>query len=323
VLTFGGVGGILVRVKDSLATDESPGSNDSVAPQKPLTRPPAPPAITGNRTEFSKPIIAVAAAVLILVITGLALLIGHGSNSNGNSNSRTKKEQRQVNNENRDVEISNDAAADKADSNNASSNPTDTGVGTPELSTIETYASKVLTGISKDPHPVVSEKQLGVIHEQIQKYQGSPALQGQLQKIKRALPQVSAIARSNGLRPQLVVYAALAQMDRDDGRGDPAQVAAGLGPALARMRAVFGDELANDSLLTVAGLEEGAALQNRITRLSSRSNDSPTTIRSIWYLHDHQVITERTYDFVIRFMTLGIIAQDPKRFGLAADPLTF
>ena len=141
--------------------------------------------------------------------------------------------------------------------------------------------------------------------------------------MQRALPQVAALAKTNGIKTPLAVYATLARIDKDGGRGDPAQVAAALCPALAKMRTLFGDELANDSLLTVAALEEGPALQFRITKLAGRVNDSPTTIRSIWYLHDHQVISDQTYNFVLRFMTIGVIAQDPRKFGIAVEPFGF
>jgi hypothetical protein len=87
---------------------------------------------------------------------------------------------------------------------------------------------------------------------------------------------------------------------------------------------MFGDEqIANDTLLWVASLEEGPALQSKITRFSGRVNDSPSTIRTIWYLHDHQVIGDETHNFVLRFLAIGVIAQNPQKFGIAAEPLTF
>ena len=87
---------------------------------------------------------------------------------------------------------------------------------------------------------------------------------------------------------------------------------------------MFGDEqIANDTLLWVASLEEGPALQSKITRFSGRVNDSPSTIRTIWYLHDHQVISDQTHNFVLRFLAIGVIAQNPQKFDIAAEPLTF
>jgi hypothetical protein len=182
----------------------------------------------------------------------------------------------------------------------------------------------VLSSISKDTHPVLTEKPVREINAQVQRYRSSPSLlRDELRAMKRDIVAVSALAKSNGLRTPLAVYATLARMDKDGGRGEPAQVAGQLCPALAKMRRIFGDELANDSLLTVAALEEGPGLQFRITKLAGQVKDSPTTIRSIWYLHEHRIIEEETYNFVLRFLAIGVIAQNPQKFGIAADPLTF
>jgi hypothetical protein len=192
------------------------------------------------------------------------------------------------------------------------------------LAPIEAAASNVLSSISKDTHPVLTEKPVREINAQVQRYRSSPSLlRDELRAMKRDIVAVSALAKSNGLRTPLAVYATLARIDKDGGRGEPAQVAGQLCPALAKMRRIFGDELANDSLLTVAALEEGPGLQFRITKLAGQVKDSPTTIRSIWYLHEHRIIEEETYNFVLRFLAIGVIAQNPQKFGIAADPLTF
>jgi len=336
VLTFGGIGDILVRIQaDSQVADHVRATNSSsgsFTPQAVITDPQGKKSISsGDYSSLSKPVIAVAATVVILLVTGLVLLISHGSNSRGTSNSLIKKQQRTTNNDNDDVGTSNDSLSSPTndslssptvgDSGAADSGPSNSGVESVELSTVEAYASKVLTGISRDTRPVLMEKPVAAINAHVQGYKGSSSLQEELRAMKRALPQVSALARTNGVRIPMAVYATLARIDKDGGRGDPVQVAAVLCPALARMRAVFGDEVANDSLLSVAALEEGVSLQSRITKLAGRVNDSPTTIRSIWYLHDHQVITDQTYNFVLRFMTIGVIAQDPRKFGISAEPL--
>jgi hypothetical protein len=141
--------------------------------------------------------------------------------------------------------------------------------------------------------------------------------------MRRAFPQVSAIAKNNGVRTPLAVYVTLARIDKDGGRGDPAAVAAQLTGALSRTRSKFGDELANDSLLWVASLEEGPGLEVKLHTLSGRVTDSATAIRSIWYLHDHHIISSDTYDLVLRFIAIGVISQNPQKFGIAAEPLTF
>jgi len=315
VLTFGGVGDILVRIDDS-------GTHASGVQRPGSVRPVAKPTAAGNQSWLSGPVIAVGSAVIIILVTVIALLIGHNSNSPGGSKPLiTKKTPPVIDNENEastpNVSVPSPGIGESSPINSGSPESN-------ELSMIETYASRVLSGISKDTHHVLTEKPLAEINAQVQRYKGSSTLRDELQAMKRALPQVSATAKSNGVRTALAVYATLAQMDKGGGRGDPGQVAATVCQSLSRTRAMFGDEqIANDTLLWVASLEEGPALQSKITRFSGRVNDSPSTIRTIWYLHDHQVINDETHTFVLHFLAIAVIAQNPQKFGIAAEPLTF
>jgi pSer/pThr/pTyr-binding forkhead associated (FHA) protein len=324
VLTFGGIGDVVVRIEadSSPAREAAPAlaaNRHSTQAGTPSDRPKAVPT---TYSSSKMPVIAIVASLSILLITGLALLIAHNSTPQSNLNSGKTRE-RSGYGDNTNAEKSDDSSTPPGqDSPGPVSDGNNLNTESGDLSAIETYASKVLTSISRDTHPVLSEKSLTAINLQVQQYRGSAPLQEELRTMKRALPQVTTIAKSNGVRTPLLVYVTLARIERD-GRGDPAQVAAALCPTLAKMRVVFGDELANDSLLSVAALEEGEVLQGRITKLASRVNDSPTTIRSIWYLHDHQVISDQTYNFVIRFMAMGVVAQDPQKFGLNTDPLNF
>ncbi len=330
VLTFGGVGDVVVRIQDN--ADQAPAvdfARASLAPFFPVAaRQTARPAIARDQFWLSGPIIAVTAAVIIILVVGLVLLVRNPSNSRGSQPAIAKKDQPEINNDN-DGGRARQPGDSRPSPRVGDSGPGDSGPGNSdvaesgELSSIEGYAAKVLTGISKDTHPVLSEKPLAEINAQVQRYKGSSSLQAELRAMKHVLPQVSAAAKNNGLRTPLAVYSVLAQIDKDGGQGDPVQMAGGLCPSLARMRAIFGDELANDSLLSVAALSEGASLQQKITKLAGRVNDSPSTIRSIWYLHDHQIISDPTYNFLLRFIAIGVIAQDPRKFGIDAEPLTF
>ena len=319
VLTFGGVGDILVRIEDESGTHASgvqpAGAGRTVA--KPIA--------AQNQSWLSGPVIAVASAVIIILVTVIALLIAQNSNSGGGSKPViTKKATPIIDNQNDDDRTSTPNVATPS-TGIGESGPVNSGSPeSNELSTIETYASRVLSSISRDTHLALTEKPLAEINAQVQRYKGSSTLRDELQTMKRSLPQVSATAKSNGVRTALAVYATLAEMDKAGGRGDPGQVAATVCQSLSRTRAMFGDEqIANDTLLWVASLEEGPALQSKITRFSGRVSDSPSTIRTIWYLHDHQVISDQTHNFVLRFLAIGVIAQNPQKFGIAAEPLTF
>lgn len=321
VLTFGAVSDVLVRIEE--VPDQLGKKHISGSPAKTIAVPAEPkrsrvsaPISEPSDSIATRPVIAIAAALVILLITGVALMTSRRDTHPGASTPVPSRSSRTVldNNESTNTSV-NAGASDTGAENNSIDQSS-------ELSIVESYASRVLTGISRDTRPVLTEKPLEQINRNVQRYRGSASLQAQLQAMKRSIPQVSSIARSNGVRAPLAVYATLARIDRD-GRGDPVQVAAVLCPALARMRGIFGDELAADSLLSVAALEEGPSLQWKINRLAGRVNDSPSAIRSVWYLHDHRVISDQTYNFVLRFLAIGVIAQDPQQFGISAEPMIF
>lgn len=321
VLTLGAVTDVVVRLQEAADQFHEEQSDDSSTKRTSVAARPNPIGAPGPITPpvdpiLSKPFIAIAAAVVILLITGVALMMSQRSRSGSSSNSVTSRQQRApaANYESTGTPVS-PGSSDTIAENNSNDESS-------ELSIIESYASKVLTGISRDTRPVLTEKPLEQINANVQRYKGSSSLQAQLQSMKRSMSQVSSMPKCNRVRTPLVVYATLAIIDRD-GRGEPAQVAAGLCPTLARMRAIFGDELAADSLLSVAALEEGPSLQMKINRLAGQVKDSPATIRSVWYLHDHRVISDQSYSLVLRFLAIGVIAQDPQKFGVAAEPLIF
>jgi len=49
----------------------------------------------------------------------------------------------------------------------------------------------------------------------------------------------------------------------------------------------------------------------------------PLTQRNIWYLNERGGLEADAYDFVLSFLALAVIAQEPGQFGIAANPLVF
>jgi hypothetical protein len=198
-----------------------------------------------------------------------------------------------------------------------------------ELDEVERNALAVMRGISKsDSSPVLTEQSVKEIDERIKKYRGSAALSENLRAMKRGAQQLAGAAKSSDLRPPLIVFAALAKMDRDNSRGDAVAVAQSLIPPLSRARVVLGDELANESLLCVASLDASTggtiALRDTMSDLTKRRPDaSAAMIRNVWFLHENQKLSPQAYDLVLRFLAIGAIAQNPQRYGVEGEPLTF
>jgi hypothetical protein len=272
-------------------------------------------------------IIAPIVALVLLALVALAAVALKSSGSkkpdeNRQSNANRRRE------EERELENSN---ALPPPSPGASETVDATPSGTSdELDEVERNALAVMRAISKsDSSPVLTEQSVKEIDERIKRYNGSASLRDNLRAVKqRGVQQLTADARSGNLKPALVIFAALAKMDRDGSRGDPVAVAQGLIPSLSRARVVLGDELANDSLLSFASTDSSTggaiALRDTMSDLTKRRPDaSAAMIRNIWFLHENQKLSPQAYDLVLRFLSIGAIAQNPKRYGIEAEPLTF
>jgi hypothetical protein len=286
---------------------------------------------------LNTPVIAAAVGVVILLIAGVLLLVSRGDKPGR----RGRDSEREVVNRQRELpENTNDEPANVAPDNQNDNAPD--GKETPEVSSgggtetggddlgeVEKYALRVMTSISKDNNPNLSSKALAEINQKIKGYKGSAALRDGLRAIKQGgTERLAAAAKGSDLKPPLVVYAALAKMDRDGERGDPVAVGQSMLPTLSRLRGIFSTELANDALLVIAAYDQGPGgtthpLQMTLFQLAQRQPDSPATIRTVWYLHEHQKISPQSYDLVLRFLAIGVIAQNPRKFGVEAEPLSF
>ncbi|HEX8096522.1 MAG TPA: FHA domain-containing protein, partial [Pyrinomonadaceae bacterium] len=290
---------------------------------------------------MSAPVIAGSAVVLIVLMAGLflALSLRSGPETKPRA-SRTDTQRRQqtlpdnVNSDNSSVNQL--PAADSSPGTAVNASPetspvtnraSNDGGGSDDLDEVEKYALRALTSVSKDTSPTLSRRALAEINERVKRYRGSSSLAEGLRVMKqRGAQQLAPGAKSGDLKLPLLVYAALAKMDRDGERGDPVPVAQRMLPVLSRLRVTFGTELANDSLLIIAAYDQGPGgtthpLQTTIFELAKRQPESPATIRTVWYLRDHQKLGAQSYDLVLRFLAVGVVAQDPRKFGVDAEPL--
>jgi hypothetical protein len=63
-------------------------------------------------------------------------------------------------------------------------------------------------------------------------------------------------------------------------------------------------------------------LRNTLQDLATKFPESSRVIRSIWFLQKQGKITDSEFDFALRFLAIGTITQNPKDFGVKAEPLT-
>ncbi|HEX6731427.1 MAG TPA: FHA domain-containing protein [Pyrinomonadaceae bacterium] len=189
---------------------------------------------------------------------------------------------------------------------------------------IESTAIQVMHRISSDDKTYsFSEKSLRDIEEKIRDYR-TGSLPAVLSSLQRQSAGISAQARQQGMEPGLLIFMSLAESD--GGRaGDPTVLARSLMSDLLALRATFGTNDADSCLIIVAAYRMGRGEKRSHPLLATmrRLVKNPLSQRNVWYLHDRGGLNQESYDFVIRFLALAVIAQDPGRFGIQSDPLLF
>ncbi|MBC7798626.1 MAG: FHA domain-containing protein [Pyrinomonadaceae bacterium] len=192
-----------------------------------------------------------------------------------------------------------------------------------ELEAVSENAEKFLRNISRESSPVLTQKQLALINAKIKILKNSNAFRENLRNAAKNNAQFQSIANANGLKPQLLSVFAITKLG--DSRGETLSTANAALPNIKRLSEVLGSELANDCLLVMAANADGNApneMRDKLTGLARQTpNVSASTIRSIWFLREKNKISESAFDFVVRFIAAGAIAQNPKAFGIEAENL--
>jgi hypothetical protein len=180
-----------------------------------------------------------------------------------------------------------------------------------------------LRSISAYSNPVLTAKQVALISSKIKTYKSSAALKDNLRAANRSAAGLSAAASSQNLKPAFVTVAALAKLN--ESRGEPVATANVMADNLGKLGGVLGTELANDCLLVIAAYEEGGsalAMRDKVANLTSKTpNVTAATVRSVWFLRENGKLTEPAFELVLRFLAIGTIAQNPKAFGVDAEPV--
>jgi len=339
VLTFGGTKEITVEMPDGSISKTSytrgaPAPVTQTPPKNSMQVAGKPAPVLVAPSWLNAPVVAAAAAVLILLGAGLLLALNRGSAPSRKSSEPIVVSQNSPVPANPDdIVKSDDNAADstvKPQDDVVADSVTKPNDDSDELRIIYKHARAVMSSISDDRSPVLPSEVISQINVKVKQYAaGSSTLREELRTInQRGLGQLTPAAKANDLKLPLLVFAALAKIHQDGLRRDPIAVAQDLLPALRRLKIVFGTELANDSLLVVATLDQPPngnfhPLQLAINKLAKDPRESVASIRTVWYLHEHQKLSSDAYDRVLEFLAIGVVAQDPRHFGVDAEPLTF
>ena len=190
---------------------------------------------------------------------------------------------------------------------------------------IEEDAKQVLRRISRDSKPYsFSEKAIKDIQSRVLELSRSPYLSDSLVRLQASAGAIGVQSGRVGLQPSLVILLALALTGGGE-TGDPVKAAIRALPLLASLNKTFGSSEADSCLILIAASHEGPGTK-RSHPLLKRMNQAvtnPLTERNIWYLYDHNIVSADAYRLVVNTIAYGIIARNPRQFGIQSDLLSF
>jgi FHA domain-containing protein len=268
---------------------------------------------------LSPPIIATAAIVMILIAAGALLWMSRRDGSGSSTNPAERAGQVDAQPQDR----SETPAVLPRDQNRKP------GVcGEMSVERVEKEAVEVMVRSTSDRQRYeFPPSALADIKQTIERYCKSGDVPIALRSIAQQKSDIRADVnrRGQGIEPYLVTYAVLGQADGVQKGTDYAAAGRQMLPVLVAVRIHFGTD-ADSTLIALAAYTMGPGTKKShpllaVIRRIVESN--PSAKRNVWYLHERNGISTEAYQFVIRFLALGIIAQNPREFGIEGEPFAF
>ena len=301
-----------------LVSISSAGPESSIAEDENRTEQPATSSAQSDSAipQFATPVIAIASVVLILLIA-VPLIIFLNKDSSRLSYSREPQ-----------GEDEKKRTPDLPRERNANGN-SDAVSKAVTVEEVEKIAVQFMRRISSDDKPYVfppnAVNALGDISKRVEQYSQSSALVGALNSMATAAQAIAAEARREGIEPGLVISTALAEAEGARTPSDQMATARRILPGLLSLRKTLGTESADKSLILVAAYRMGGGTKKShpLLRTMTRAVKNPLTDRNVWYLREHGSLDDEAYNFVVNFLALGVIAENPRRFNVAAPPIAY
>lgn len=197
----------------------------------------------------------------------------------------------------------------------------------PGVAKTEANGSAFLRKIAQnDPRAFLIGEPANAVYSRIKSLSSSPALASNITSARKNAAQIKSLAISKNLKPDLLAVAAIAKLGNS--AGDILQTAQLMANPLDRLSTQLSNELGEECLVIIAAYDQGAAgdymkMRNQLQDLATKMPDLVRDIRTIWFLRKQGKITDAEYDFAVRFLAIGAIAQNPHDFGVNAESLSF
>jgi hypothetical protein len=182
---------------------------------------------------------------------------------------------------------------------------------------IESGARRMMRRISNDSYASLDNSSLRQIRSAVEQSCKSPSLAAAFQVISQNRSEFIRLA-DNQISPDLLAYAVLAETN--GGTQNLIAKAREMAPKLNALRSMFGGDLTDSALVFVAAYYEGVPSKKHHPLLD-RIPDP--TQRDIWSLSRGGKFKPGQYEFVLRFIAYGVIADNPRQCGIALPRLDF
>ncbi len=125
---------------------------------------------------------------------------------------------------------------------------------------------------------------------------------------------LAASVRSQGLKPEMVYYVGLAETNGGQS-GNPLAAARNAVPEINFLRAHFGTNDADQTMLTIAAMKVpgGSKKSHPLLGCLRDKANNPQSERNVWFLHDKGCLNDSAFDFVVRVIACGIVAEMPRK----------
>ena len=280
----------------------------------------------------------VTAAVLVVVVAGVVLLVvSRGTDVSANTveeDDPIETTDKPSNSKDDGPPANNDIAGPNGTTptNNggsttgpADTEPTPTPANLSETAKVEVNGAAFLRKIAQNnPRAFLTGEQAKRVSTKVKQFSGSSAVADNIKSARKSSAEIKALAAAKNLKPQMLAAAAIAKLGGS--RGDVLATAQSIADVLDKLSIQLGNELADDCLLSIAAFDQGAAgdtmkMRNMLQDLANKSSESSRTIRSIWFLQKEGKISQGEFERALVFLAIGTIAQNPKEFGVSAEPL--
>ena len=277
-------------------------------------------------------IIAPALVILFLVCGGGLLIFSGGFSGGGNNRNREISIYRPTPDDSPEDSPTPRPTATVSGNATTVPSPESSAQPTPEITDekkkIEENSSAFMRRIAvNDPTAFLRSNEIDLVNSKLSQLKSSSALAQNLKAVKANAAQFQTLTENTGIKPQFLAVAALAQLGGN--AGNPLEVAKSMLPVFNELRVILANNLADDNLLMIAAYNQGKAgktkdLRNVLEALAKKNPSvSPREIRTIWFLKKQGKITDGEYEFALRFLAIGTIAQNPKDFGVNAEAVVF